>query len=65
MSGINLTIVHHRGQAVALGRNVAVKLLLDKSDRKKLVEGSGIWGAARELWTRSSSRPRESYRKAS
>jgi hypothetical protein len=65
MSNVTLTIVHHRAESVALGRNVAVKLLLDKSGRKKSVEGAGIWSAARELWIRSSSRPRESYKKAS
>jgi hypothetical protein len=64
MSNVTLTIVQHRGESLALGRNVAVKLLLDKSDQKKSVEGAGIWSVARELWIRSSSRPRESYKKA-
>jgi hypothetical protein len=64
MSNVTLTIVHHRGESVALGRNVAVKLLLDKSDRKKSVEAAGIWRAARELWIRSSLRASESNKKA-
>jgi hypothetical protein len=34
MSDITLTIVRHRGKALPLGRNVAVKLLLEKSSEK-------------------------------
>ena len=60
MSKITLTITHHRGEALALGRNAAVKLLLDKSDGKKTAGGPGIWSATRKLWAKSFVRPRAS-----
>lgn len=31
MSHITLTIIHYRGETLALGRNLAVKLLLEKA----------------------------------
>ena len=58
MSNITLTIVQHRGESLALGRNLAVKLLLEKSEGKKSYGGPIIWGIARELWMKSLPRPR-------
>jgi hypothetical protein len=35
MSSLKMTMIRHRGQTVALGRNVAVKLMLEQSGPKK------------------------------
>jgi hypothetical protein len=58
MSNITLTIIRHRGEALPLGRNVAVKLLLDKSAPQKTEHSNGAWSAARAFWAKSFPRPR-------
>jgi hypothetical protein len=58
MSKITLTIVHHRGQTLALGRNAAVKLLLYKS---KVSDSPGLWRSTRRLWTHSFFRTQKSH----
>ena len=55
MSNITLNIVRHRGEPLALGRNVAVKLLLDKSAPKAAPERGRVWNAARLFWIRPES----------
>ncbi len=56
MSNITLTMVHHHGESLALGRNVAVKLMLEKSEKR--ADFIGMWSVARVLWTRTLQRPR-------
>jgi hypothetical protein len=56
MPNITLTIVRHRGQAVAFGRNVALQLLLEKSTPKKASSGRELSSAVPEGWVRSSLR---------
>jgi hypothetical protein len=60
MSNLTLTMVHHRGEPLALGRNVAVKLLLEKSAGSKPLSNAGIWSLARVLWSKPSLAQRES-----
>jgi hypothetical protein len=53
MSEITLTLIRHRGKTLPLGRNVAVKLLIDKSKPNKAADINRLARAARELWMRS------------
>jgi hypothetical protein len=53
MSDINLTIICHRGEALPLGRNVAIKLLLEKSSADKMSNDHRVLSAVREFWVRS------------
>ena len=50
MSDITLTIICHRGEALPLGRNVAVKLLLEKSSANEIRKGYRVLSAVREFW---------------
>jgi hypothetical protein len=49
VSNIILTTIRHNGEVAALGRNVAVKLLLEKSGVMPSDQGS-VWKVAREVW---------------
>ena len=51
MSNITMTIVRLRGEALPLGRNVAVRLLLDKSNQDS--DRRRIANPARESWIKS------------
>jgi len=48
MSDITLNIIRHRGEALPLGRNMAVKLLLEKSSPKKPSKSQRAVSAVRE-----------------
>ena len=56
MSDINLTVVRHKGEVAALGRNVAVKLMLEKSGVRPR-DPRSVWNVAREVWRKPSSSP--------
>ena len=58
MPEITITVVRHHGQSLPLGRNVAVKLLLDKSTAKEASDRHGVWSTAREFCVRSFLRTR-------
>ena len=53
MSDITLTLIRHRGAVMPLGRNAAIKLLLDKSKPKKVLDTNRLANAARNLWERT------------
>jgi hypothetical protein len=52
MSDITLTIICHRGEALPLGRNVAIKLLLEKSSADKISNRHRVLSAVREFWVK-------------
>ena len=60
MSDITLNIIRHRGEALPLGRNMAVKLLLEKSSPKKPSKSQRAVSAIREFWFKSALRLRAS-----
>jgi hypothetical protein len=57
MSTISMTVVRHRGETMTLGRNLAVKMMLEKSSPKNAMEQNRVWQTARELCVRSFLRP--------
>jgi len=59
MSDITPTIIRHREKTLALGRNVAAKLLFEKSPPKKPKSQRAV-SAVREFWVTSSLRLRAS-----
>jgi len=58
MSDITLTVIYHHGEALPLGRNVAVKLLLEKSAPKERWSSQRALRVIREFWVMSSLRLR-------
>jgi len=53
LSDITLTLIRHRGTVMPLGRNAAIKLLLDKNKPKKVLDTNRLANAARNLWMRN------------
>jgi hypothetical protein len=50
MSDINMTIVRHHGEVAALGRNLVLKLMLEKSAAK---DRAAVWHVPRNYQTKS------------
>jgi hypothetical protein len=55
VSNISLTTIRHNGEVAALGRNVAVKLMLEKSGTTSS-DPRSVWNVAREVWRKPSAR---------